>query len=146
MEEIDNWWEEEEEENNEEEEDETSNEEEIEERIRREYEQGIKELEEKNEKLKENQNEEDPYPIQDMKIIIQDLLKEVKPLRGDLSEEEEDIYTDIRRGMREDQDEETMRGYEEELRKTLNKLEEMINSIQITKSSKRSRFPKMSRI
>ena len=53
---------------------------------------------------------------------IQDLLKEVKSQVGDLSEEEEeDIYTDIRRGMRQDQDEETMRGYEEELRKILNK-------------------------
>ena len=31
------------------------------------------------------------------------------------------IYTDIKRGMRQDQDEETMRGYEEELRKILNK-------------------------
>ena len=40
---------------------------------------------------------------------------------GDLSEEEEDIYFGIRRGMRGNQDEETMRGYEEELRKILNK-------------------------
>jgi len=52
---------------------------------------------------------------------IQDLLKEVRSQMGDLSEDEEDIYTDIRRGMREDKDEETMRGYEEELRKILNK-------------------------
>ena len=40
---------------------------------------------------------------------------------GDLLEEEEDIYFDIRRGMRGDQDEETIRGYEEELRNLLNK-------------------------
>jgi len=47
--------------------------------------------------LKEKHNEEeDPYQIQDMKIIIQDLLKEVKPQLGDLSEEDEDIYTDIK--------------------------------------------------
>ena len=52
---------------------------------------------------------------------IQDLLKEVKSQVGDLSDEEEDIYFDIRRGMKQDQDEETMRGYEEELRKILNK-------------------------
>ena len=133
MEEIDNWWDEEEEEQNEEqveeneerEETPTTTEDVIEERIRREYEtkqeadeQRIKELEEQ---LIEKQNEEDPSPIQDMKIIIQDLLKEVKFQLGDLSEEEEDIYTDIKRAMRQDQDEETMRGYEEELRKILNK-------------------------
>ena len=115
MEEIDNWWDEESEE-------ETTNEEEIE-AIRREYEQRIKELEEEeNEQLKENQNEEeDPSPIQDMNTIIQDLLKEVKSQLGDLSEEEVGIYTDIIRGIKQDQDEETMRGYEEELRKILNK-------------------------
>ena len=56
-----------------------------------------------------------------METIIQDLLKEVKSQVGDLSEEEIDIYTDIRRGMRQDQDEETMRVYEEELRNILNK-------------------------
>jgi len=57
---------------------------------------------------------------------IQDLLKEVKPQLGDLSERDADIYTDIGRAMRQDQDEETTRGFkmkgdEEELRKTLNK-------------------------
>jgi len=86
----------------------------------KEYKKRIKKLEEENKQLKEHQNEEDPYPIQDMKTIIQDLLKEVKSQVGDLSEEE-DIYTDIRRGMKQDQDEETMRGYEEELSKILNK-------------------------
>jgi len=50
---------------------------------------------------------------------IQDLLKEVKSQLGDLSEEEEDIYTDIKRGMKQDQDDETMRVYEEGLRKIL---------------------------
>jgi len=119
LEEIDNWWEEQEEED--EEEETPSNEEEIEERIRREYEQRIKELEEENKQLKEKQNEEDPYPIQDMKTIIQDLLNEVKPQLGDLSNDEIDIYSDIRRAMEQDQDEETMRGYEEGLRKILNK-------------------------
>ena len=56
-----------------------------------------------------------------MNTIIQDLLKEVKSQLGDLSDDEIDIYTDIRRGMKQDQDEETMRGYEEELRKILKK-------------------------
>jgi len=52
---------------------------------------------------------------------IQDLLKEVRSQMGDLSEDEEDIYTDIKRGMRQYQDDEMMRWYEEELRKILNK-------------------------
>ena len=126
MEDIDNWWDDQEEVD----EEETLSNENERERIIRKYEQRIKELEEENKQFKENQNEEeDPSPIQDMKTIIQDLLKEVKSQLGDLSEDEEDIYTDIRRGMRQDQDEETMRGYEEELRKILNKEEERrINS------------------
>ena len=36
---------------------------------------------------------------------IQDLLKEVKSQLGDLSEDEIDIYIDIKRGMKQDQDE-----------------------------------------
>ena len=52
---------------------------------------------------------------------IQDLLKEVRSQMGDLSEDEEDIYTDLKRAMKQDQDDEMMRWYEEELRKILNK-------------------------
>ena len=52
---------------------------------------------------------------------IQDLLKEVNSQLGDLSDEEEDIYFKIKNDMRQDQDDETMRVYEEELRKILNK-------------------------
>jgi len=55
----------------------------------KEYKQRIKKLEEDNKQLKQNQNEEDPSSIQDLKTIIQDLLKEVKSQVGDLSEEEE---------------------------------------------------------
>ena len=36
---------------------------------------------------------------------IQELLKEVKSSLNNLSEEEEDIYTDIKRGMKQNQDE-----------------------------------------
>jgi len=131
LEEIDIRWDEQEEEeetlaNEEENEVILTNEEEIEERIRREYEmklesdqQRIKKLEEENKQLKENQNEEeDPSPIQDMKTTIKDLLKKVRLI---MSEEEEDIYFKIKNDIKQDQDEETMRGYEEELRKILNK-------------------------
>ena len=84
-----------------------------------EEERKIKEEEER--KMKEDAKE----GVENLQVglmnSIQDLLREVKPQLGDLSEEEEDIYTDIKRGMRQDQDEETMRKYEEELRKILNK-------------------------
>jgi len=72
---------------------------------------------------------------------IQDLLKEVKPQLGDLSERDADIYTDIRRGMKQDQDEATMRGYEEELRKILKKKRKV--QFKSQNRGKKSNFPKM---
>jgi len=40
---------------------------------------------------------------------IQELVREMKHQMRDLSEEEDDIYIDIKGGLRQDKDEETMR-------------------------------------
>ena len=92
-----------------------------EERKIREEERKIKEEEER--KMKEEVKEGVVENLQvGLMNSMQDLLKEVKSQVGDLSEEDEELYLEIRKGMRkQDQDEETMRRYEEELRKILKK-------------------------
>jgi len=70
--------------------------------------------------MKENQ-EEMIQRMGQQKSNIQELLSEVRSNFNNLSEEDEDIYTDIRKSMRKDNQNESQLGEYEELRRILNK-------------------------